>query len=260
MHLQRNPEHKPRYNIKAARAILNDEALIAPLPQYQEFTQSPYADFQAWPEWYLEDFSPWDKDSTAAQYILNTRGIREETANHFQLRHDNHRGMVGAPFRTASGLLAGMRGRRIETLIPHRSLLKHYDYQWNKVRNTALTWFNEPAFNLPGALVVVEGQFDLMRLWPHWKRVVAILSSKTTPYKMRKLDDASADGIVFLFDNPHMDATAGKRYPEWIEHAEKKGWKHASIDYPKEAKWKDPGEAPEDWLKELAVDLTNFSS
>lgn len=253
------PQHASRYNFKAARAILDEDiSAVVPLPAYTEFSLSPYGEFEPWPEWFLEDFPKWDSNSTSAQYIRNTREITEETANLLDLRMDNHRGMVVAPFRTASGLLAGMRGRRIETQLPHRTPLKHYDYAWNKVRNTALTWFNERAFNLPGPLVIVEGQFDLARLYPYWKKTVAILSSKTTLYKMKKLEDAGKEGVVLLFDNPHIDVTAGKRYPEWESEMIRRGIKYSTAEYPEKSTWKDPGEAPEAWLQEIGQELTNL--
>lgn len=261
MHLKRRPELADRYDLKNAFAILADEEVgLAPLPKYSEFSQSPYAEFEPWPEWFLEGFSAWDQHSLSAEYTLNTRGIAAATANHFQLRYDHNRSMIGAPFRTASGLLAGMRGRKIVQPGVAFKGLKHYDYEWNKVRNTALTWFNESAFNLPGPLVIVEGQFDLMRLWPYWRKTVAILSSKTTAYKFRKLQDAGRGGVILLLDNPHVDKTASERYPEWQQMLTEKGITNFVVEYPETATWKDPGEAPESWLKEIADELVAYES
>lgn len=246
MYTKKRPEFKDRYDLKHARELLDEaKTHLAPLPKFSEFTPSPYAAFEEWPEWYLSHTEPWSKSLRATEY-LDSRGVTPMVADHFELRWDEGRQTIGAPFRTASGRLAGMRGRGLEG-----AKLKHYDYTWNKVNNTGLTWFNEQAFNLPGPLIIVEGQFDAMRVWPHHRKVVAILSAKTTPYKLKKLKDVGPIALFLDNDETGINKTHGTELePGWVQKLDAMGVTNTVIEYPSET-YKDPGEIPHPELQAL---------
>lgn len=239
------------YDFAAARLFLAEESKIAVLPPYEEFVPSPYKAFEAWPEWWIEQYPTW---SGVAKYLYNERNLDFSTCEHFGLRWDARREMVIAPVRTADGVLAGARGRYIGK---DETALKHYDYEHRGIRNTHLVWFNEPAFNLDGPLLLVEGQFDAMRVWRHHPKVIALLSSKTTPFKMKKVYGQRE--VVLMLDN---DQTGRRKV--WggdgdefglVHDLQRRGIRVAVVEYPTTdesdpAYFKDAGAAPELWLAE----------
>lgn len=249
LYLQQMPQYKSRYNLGKAREILGaEEANIPVLPDYEELVPSPYTAYQAWPEWWLEQLPPWDVSGRSYDYVLH-RGI-SCAATHFELHYDAKKDMLVAPIRNIAGELAGARGRAIE--LPGESVAKqwrHFDYAWNGVRNSHLIWFNETALDLPGPLVIVEGQFDAMRVWPHHKKVMAILSAKATPFKMAKL--TGEDAVVLMLDN---DLTGKTKTAEWAEYLQRKNVQVGLIDLPEGVK--DAGAASEEWLHKVLADLT----
>lgn len=235
-----------RYKTVKAREILDaSESDMAMLPDYEELVPSPYTQFQEWPEYWLQTFPKWDDLFEPREYVLHERKLNQDTADAFDLRYDVDRSMLVAPIRDVEGRLCGARGRRIAG-----EGLKHFDYAWNNVRNSHLVWFNEMALDLLGPLVIVEGQFDAMRVWPHHPKVMAILSAKTTPYKMAKL--TAMDQVVLMLDN---DETGKQKTGEWAEYLQRKGVQVGIIELPEGVK--DAGEAPEAWLHSTFSDLTN---
>lgn len=240
LYCKNQPQLAYRYNLLNARSILTQEATgVINLPEYAELTPSPYGEFQEWPEWWLDEYALYNDFTPSLNYVVS-RGVWATAAKYFELHVDLEKHRVICPFRTASGRLAGARGRSFDEGCPKH--LRHYDYQWNMNRNTAVTWHNESAFNLPGPMLIVEGQFDAMRIWPFHQKVMAILSAKTTPYKMRKL--TACDSVVLMLDN---DKTGQEKTQEWLRYLVKKGVHTGTIDIPEGRK--DPGDCSDEELK-----------
>jgi hypothetical protein len=239
-----------KYDFKAARLFLEDESKIAVLPPYEEFTPSPYEEFHEWPEWWLSQYADW---RFRGDYVREVRRLSDETADDFGLRWDPERQMLVAPVRTVDGVLAGARGRYVGV---DKTKLQHYDYPYRGFRNTHLVWFNERALNLDGPLLIVEGQFDAMKAHPFWPKVMAILSAKSTPYKMKKVYGQRE--VLLMLDN---DVTGrqkmyGTREESGLIHdLQRRGIRVAVIEYPTmdenhPAYFKDAGDAPDLWLAE----------
>lgn len=259
MLLPKWPLLKPRYNIAKAREILDaEESNIALLPEYAELVPSPYTEWREWPHWWLDSFQPVNMSKRATKY-LDYRQITTGTRGDFKLRYDPARDMIVCPFFDHEGRLAGARGRLI-TLpgeLDHKKL-KHYDYAFNGVRNSHLTWYNEQVLDAKGPMLIVEGQFDVMRVWPHYAKVMAILSAKAPIYKMRKL--TGEDQVVLMLDG---DDTGQTKQVEWATYLHKRGVQVGYLPLPpgvpsildptKEAK--DAGDLPDDVLAELLFDL-----
>ena len=243
LYCQKYPEQAYRYDLAKAQEILQHEHdKITVLPEYKEMVPSPYVEFQEWPEYWLEDYLPWEQHYRSKEYVLFERRVHYSVADIFGLRYDPAKDMVVSPFRTASGKLAGARGRAVDADCDKK--WRHYDYPWNKVRNSGLVWFNERALNLPGPLVLVEGQFDCMRIWPFYKKVMAILSAKTTLYKQRKL--TACDQVVLMLDD---DKTGQDKTQEWIRYLSGHGVQVGVLSVPEGVK--DAGECHDSVLKEL---------
>ena len=193
------------YDFPAAHQVLADETIAVTLPGYQEFKAQPV--MEPWPEYWLESFqkAEWSVD---AMVYLGNRDVSVQKAWDFDLRFDTKRQMVVAPYRDVHGRLAGARGRAIVAEAP----FKHYDYTYQHVNNARFVWFGEPSLNLPGPVVVVEGQFDTMRVAQVWPKVVGALSSKPTWEKMRKLTYSPL--LIQIPDRDEAGAQSMVRYKE----------------------------------------------
>lgn len=177
-------------DFKSARALLDEELDILPL-EYSVTSQEQV--FSPWSQAWLDSFYPVGACPQARAY-LDQRTVPEDTWLKHELKYDNLRRMIVAPYWNAHGTLAGARGRSVL----QDTMMKHYDYTWNGVNNARLVWYNEPCLTLPGWVVVVEGQFDCWRVEQRWDKVVANLTAKLTWEKMKKL--AYSDGVIHLPD------------------------------------------------------------
>jgi hypothetical protein len=176
MYSQHQPDRD--YDFLRCHQILSEEEYVVPLPAYGEFGPPGQA-FSEWPAYWLDSFQKAEWVDTSMNY-LNHRGVSMTTIKQFDLRYDPKRQMIVAPYRDVFDRLAGARGRAIDP----QATKKHYDYSFQNVNNARLVWFNEPVLNLSGPVVVVEGQFDCMRVVQAFPKVVANLSSKPTVEKM----------------------------------------------------------------------------
>lgn len=243
LYIKDNEQLKLIYNIPLAREILTTESKLPVLPQYQDAQASPFATFVPWPDSYLDRFDPITAFSMASAYVFEERRITAKAALHFEVRWDEQRTMVVTPFRTSDGVLAGARGRRVVG-----AGLKHYDYEYHNHRNSHLVWYHEQCLEMPGPLVIVEGQFDCMRVWPYYPKVVAMLTSDTTEYKRMKLTAQSS--VVLMLDN---DDTGKRKANKLLQFFDAQRIRCGVITLPEP--WKDPNDADDDWLCETFKDI-----
>ena len=120
---------------------------------------------------------------------------------------------------------------------------KHHDYTYQHVNNARFCWYNEPCLNLGGPVVVVEGQFDVMRVAQVWPKVVGALSSKPTWEKMRKLTYSPL--LIQIPDRDEAGTQSMARYKEMCR----------TLNIPYRHIWldegcKDPDECHPDYLKD----------
>lgn len=170
------------YDFAQCHQILADEEYVVPLPEYEEFPQQA-PPFTEWPQYWLDSFTKaeWVVDSAV---YLASRDVPLTMVEKYDLRFDPKRQMIVAPYWDVFGRFAGARGRSIVTVGQ-----QHYDYSFQGVNNARLCWYHEQALNLPGPVVVVEGQFDLFRTVQAYPKTIANLTAKPTLEKMKKLGD-----------------------------------------------------------------------
>lgn len=224
MYVSQTPALLPLYNFKQAHEILDSQDVLLALPEFSEFAHHEVKPFQAWSEPWLQSFIGAEHVALATEYLTfpksarnqfdqKCRGFPLETIQHFDVRYDHGRGMVAFPYRNAWGVLAGMRGRSIVEQ-------KHFDYTWEGVNNARQIWFNETALELPGWVVVVEGQMDCMRTWMGYQKVVANLTAKPSVKKLDKL--LSAEGTILIPDNDATGAASVAFYQEFhVKHKQR---------------------------------------
>lgn len=225
MYVSKNKNHAHRYDFVTARKFLEDEDVELPMPEFSEFGNQDAQTFYEWPNYFIESFGSCLYSKPAMDYLAS-RDVTMEQVERHNLRYDVTRKMIVAPYRNVYGLLAGARGRTIQEGM--KGISKHYDYTFNGANNAALTWFNEPALDTNEPIIIVEGQFDLFRVERVYPHVVANLTSKPVPYKVKKLQQCS--GVLLMLDN---DSTADIAIKKYAEYFSKYGIPWQSIQPPK---------------------------
>lgn len=234
-------------NFKLARQILDNEKLeVVPLPEYGEFNHpEDMWVFQPWPEGALQllpAIAHLGGPPIAISY-LHGRGVTDEQIKVFDLRWDADRQMIVFPIREAYGQLAGARGRSVND--ESKGPDKHHDYSHKGVpKNIKGVWFNEPVLHLPGPVVVVEGQFDVLRVAQVWPKVVGNLTAMPTADKLIKL--ATCERVIHIPDN---DKTGLQSVAKFKEGLSKYGSTYSLLALPETVK--DPGACHVGYLKDL---------
>ena len=207
------------FDFKTAHEILDtDKPVFVPLPEYGEESYQEVKTFKEWPAQFLTSFEKVDNSVEAKEYLYlgkdhvnaygqKSRAFTPEECDRFGLRFDNVRKMVMFPFYDKYHRFAGVRGRSIREKM-------HYDYTWSEVNNSSLVWFNEQSLDkYPGWVVVVEGQFDAMRVGKRYPKVVANMTAKPTKEKLMTL--LEADGTVLIPDNDAAGVTSTELYRQF---------------------------------------------
>jgi hypothetical protein len=246
MYNQINPSPYP-IDFKVAQGILDAEDLeVIPLPAYSEFHPGTVTPFQAWPEYWISSFLSVSEMPEAYSY-LQGRNVPEEMWAERELRYDFSKRMIVFPYRNINGELAGARGRAIDAGV----LRNFHDYRWNGVNNAKSVWYNEQCLQTMKPVVVVEGQFDAMRVLERYDTVVAMLTAKPTPEKLLKL--SYAPKIILIPDNDGPGG-AGENTQEFFQEfclPNKIPLEVCNLPMPTGADKIDPGDCHPDFLYEL---------
>lgn len=234
--LEMYSQFSTEYDFAQCHQILLDEPEVMPLPPYGEHLLAAQV-FTEWPQYWLESFTPAPWVDEAMVY-LEGRQVSMEVITMFQLRYDTKRRMIVAPYFDAFGRLAGARGRSIVD-----TSYKHHDYTFQGVNNARLVWYYEPVLNLPGPVVVVEGQFDCFRTAQAFPKTVANLTAKPTMEKMRKLG-----GCGTVIQIPDRDEAGEQSVERYAKFCQQFGLKHRVVWL--DPSCKDPAECHVDYLKD----------
>lgn len=269
MHSDYGKKFPGLFNFTKAREILeHEELVVVPLPDYSEFMVAQDKKvFSPLDESTLTLFAPAHYSSKARRYLYY-RGFGVDESLKHNLRYSKYDGPWGrlvCPYRNVYNQLAGFRGRLIDfggtfhyldKNGEQQAVQKHHDFTLGETNNAYHCWYNEPCLNDTGPVVVVEGQFDMMRVGRVFPRVVANMTAKVSKAKLQKL--AYADMVIFLLDN---DKTGIDAVEGWSQELEGLGVKEvlaiSIADAPKSKHHtardgagapKDPDEVDEGWL------------
>ncbi len=224
-------------NLKAARDILeNADLSVVPLKDYESVTNVQV--FEEWPQWFLNNFPAVQLYPVAVEY-LKARGITFEEMIKFDLRFDLDREMVVFPYRDAFGRLAGARGRCINPT--HK--VGHHDYKVNGRNNSKLVFLNEQCMQTHSSVVLVEGQFDVVKTMRIVPNVIGNLTAKPTHEKLQKL--SFMERLYLLMDNDDTGRLAAQKYHEAL------GSKLEVISITIPEPYKDPDSMPTTALQTL---------
>lgn len=232
-------------DIKTARKMLEEEEIgLVALPEYGEFTQTPQHEFQEWPQYWVDSFAPASNVTEAYDY-LRSRDVTDEQIKQFNIRWDSNRKMVVFPYKNVYGKFAGARGRAVVDNV--KGSKKHHDYTWNGVNNASLCWFNEQCLDSDGKVIIVEGQFDAMRVSMVYPKVIGNMTAKPSLNKLRRLQQT--DGVVYIPDNDEAGEQATVRYAEYCKN---KGIPFETVHL--DSSVKDAAECHPEYLKTIFSD------
>jgi 5S rRNA maturation endonuclease (ribonuclease M5) len=248
-------------NLHMARQIIEQEEIeLAMLPEFSEFGEQEKK-FEELPEWFLDTF-PLATGVGRATAYLQYRGFNETDAHKFDLRYDPVQDRLVFPYCNVFGKFAGLRGRGIE-FPGEKHYSPHHDYVWNGINNAGLVWFNEEILDDEGPVVVVEGQFDAMRVARVYPRVLANLTAKPIRAKLKKL--VQCEGVILMLDGDFAGRMATQKFLEAFDDMKITCAtvklpivdKHGNDVDPKspEAIKTDPDKIGEDWIRQALKGL-----
>lgn len=197
------------YDFGNCYKILANQVDELPLPEY-DIDRPVEQAFEEWPSYWLDLFMPAQNVPVALEY-LQSRNLTVAEIQSYQLRYDHSKDMVVCPYYNVFGKFAGARGRSIFKGV--EGWEKHYAYKWNGKDNTGIVWFNETCLNLPGPVVVVEGQFDCFNVLKVYPKTVANLTALPRWAKMKKLGDCPL--IIQIPDNNKAGELSIEKYYEF---------------------------------------------
>jgi len=130
-------------------------------------------------------------DVDGGREYFHSRGINDESIDHFRLGYSKNQGMVIVPVHSPDGLPVGLVGRSVEG--------KSFKNSTRLPRNK--TMFNiHRAKRLGGSVVVVESSFDAIRLHQVGLKAVATLGATVSRYQISLLQ-RYATSIIICPDN-----------------------------------------------------------
>ncbi len=236
------------FNLSEAYKIVEAENEIGYAGSEWEKPEVKLKDFEAFPQWWLDSFPTVAKFEPAMAY-LKSRGVPAKLWQHFHLRYDSSRKMLGFPFFNRDGKLAGMRGRDIRP----GSNFPHYDYKWNQINNTQLILLGEHEIDYLKPLVIIEGQFDYANVYANaYRNVVSNLTASLSEPKLKKLELAVE--LIGMWDDDEAGAIANAICEQRFKNYHRMDWtpmgKYRQTEEDKD-KFRDPGECNRLQLREL---------
>jgi len=195
-----------------------------------------------WPEWMLDSLPPVATNSEAMDYLWKRR-VRSPVIAAFDLRYDPLRHTVVIPVHDRQQRFVGLRGRYLDPT----NELRYHNYIFNHQSNTAHVWLNEHQvdYNLP--VVLVEGMFDLLAVWPIYRNVISPFQTQMSVSKLKRI--AEFPEIFCFFDNDK----AGQLAYEKVSKTLSPTLPVRKIPYPSNFGAKDPAEMPESVLSQVLL-------
>jgi hypothetical protein len=223
-------EHKVDVDIKSALEIALEEEEddeTEGILDYDETMQSKVGELVEFPMVWLNSFN-----SAKGHPYLKGREVPDCVVDDLNIKFDFQRQTVCFPVMDFHGRCYGLHGRDVTG----EAQLRYYAYDYQGHRNPQI-WMNEDKLDLDEPVVVVEGPFDLLRIYEVYPNVAAGLMGSMPDAKYKRLRDAAE--IVTYFDI----GTGGDRGRERAEkHFKKLGVKCSHIE--PEEEYGDAGETP----------------
>ena len=228
--------------LKKYGADVDYKSALDALNQYNEgdievvFKMKGNDEDQIWNDSYLDNFHLASLNEKAFSYLVS-RKVGRSLIDNFEIMWDARMQSVCFPIRNIAGLLTGMRGRLLTG--------RYHDYDNGKNQRNPLVWYGEDKvdFNLP--VLMVEGVFDFMAVYPHYNNVVSPLSVGIGKEKALRMKNAHV--IYTLFDND-MGGDKGRRQID--KYLGGRQITHLSTGF-----YNDPGEMPAHDIKQVIAQI-----
>lgn len=232
-HLGRGSYHD--LDLAGAYRLIRQAVEEAPLSLGLEVEEIEQAEV-IFPESWLKTFAPaWP--ITPAREYLQQRGVSKTLADELDLRWCALERRVAFPVRDWEGSLRGLHARAIEPdTEPKYRIMK-----WKDHKNMHV-WLGESWADLTKPVVFVESVFDLARVYPLYRNVMAPLSATFSFRKAERVSRVMHAGM--LFDADVAGSWARQRLREALPDS-------VLFDLIVPPPYKDPGDMPPKRLAEV---------
>lgn len=192
------------------------------------------------PEEWLTNF-PYATSIQTSHDYLKGRAVSDKEAAVWDLRWDYSKQRVCFPIRDFGGAFRGIQGRTIHKDLKPKYL--HYPYKGEAPRGSEF-WLGENRIDLDKPVVIVEGGFDALSVWPVYSNVIAVMgaASVLSPEKLDRI--ATAITVAPFFDGNDAGKTGLEVVRKWC-------WRKRLCRPVKAPAGRDPGEMHPDEIGEL---------
>jgi 5S rRNA maturation endonuclease (ribonuclease M5) len=165
-------------------AIAEEEMPDFDAPGIEDVLLGGQGGLHEYPKWWLESFPTWYEVPFSKTY-LSQRAVPEVVSNALDIRADPNQKRVCFPVRDFQGILRGLQGRAcLEATEPR------YRMYVQAGKKNPIVWLGEAWVNPEKPIVVVEGPFDLARVYQVYRNVVSPLYSNPNAQKIKRMSDA----------------------------------------------------------------------
>ena len=227
-------------NVKVAAAIkfLGTQEL----PDLEDTAEQPIPPappaFVRYPKSFLDPFPSALKHHESLTYLIS-RSVPKQAIVDFDIRFDQNARRVVFPYFLDKTKCAGAEGRlafeRHPDFRAQNQAPRYTSYRWNGKTNKGRVWFRQSELKLRKPLIVVEGPFDAIKCYCHYRNVTAMLGSFPSKAKIAFL--AKFTHVFWIADNDQAGQTAKGKILQELPPT-----KISFIDIPK--KYGDVGEMP----------------
>ena len=246
--LQKDPKHKPKYDLETAMAVVTETIdelpSFAGMTSYDEDLFANPKELIEYPDWWLDTF-PLAMTNKKAMKYLESRGVTEALASALDLRVDTSEQRLCFPVRDFDGILRGFHGRDMTG----KSDLRYKMYPFAKQTNPSI-WLGESWVDFDKPIIVVEGPFDMASVQRVYRNVVTPLFANPNKAKLLRMGGAM-EWVTFLDSGKAGDQGRDRIHKTLSD-------KHTVVDVIPPVK--DPGEMTEEALRELLDPLMDLDA
>ena len=151
---------------------------------------------------FLDKFPRALKCRESLAYLV-TRKLPRQAIEDFDIRFDPESRRVLFPYFLSPSNCAGAEGRLSfdppKDFKAQNQAPRYISYRWNDKTNKSRVWFRQSELRLRKPVIVVEGCFDAIRVYCHYRNVTAMLGSFPSKTKLEYL--SKFKHIFWMADN-----------------------------------------------------------
>lgn len=218
-------------DLVGAQALIDEQPVGNILGEAYEETPDPI-----FPEWYLNTFKFVHEVPEAMAYLAK-RHVGKQVAYELDLRWDAPRRRIMFPTVDSKGQLRGVQGRATRD----QDKLSYLNYKWQGAGGRR-TWLGENRVTFDDLLIVVEGPFDMARVYGTHPNVIAACGAGSVDAGRAKFLTL-APKVLSMLDGDTAGSQGREKLSKFVP-----GIIHATIP-----EGKDPGDMDDGEISEIII-------